>query len=270
MKPPYSADSYDTPLHTPLYLLHKLFCGNRLIYHFYSFLSIGMASIKASLGIFGKKEQIISGVSFSRAVEKSGGKIHIRGVEHIRNLNEPVVIVCNHMSIIETIVINGIIREHLDFTFVIKDSLLKTPFFGKVMKAIKAIPLTRADPKADFKTIMTQGKKNLEKGRSIVIFPEGTRSEKFNPDKFGSIGTKLAKNAKVKLIPLALKTNYVEQGKIFKNLGALRQENELYFEFDRPLEITGNGRTEQQHVVEFIDNRLKYWYKLDSENNSIK
>ena len=85
MKYPYSADSYDTPHKTPTYLLHRLLFGNRLVYHFYSYFSIFIAGLKATFNRFGKKGQIIAGGSYTRAVEKSGGKIHIRGIEHIRN-----------------------------------------------------------------------------------------------------------------------------------------------------------------------------------------
>ena len=58
-----------------------------------------------------------------------------------------------------------------------------------------------------FKAVLEGGKQRLQKGISIIVFPQTTRTVRFEPENFNSIGVKLAQRAKVPIIPLALRTD---------------------------------------------------------------
>lgn len=109
-----------------------------------------------------------------------------------------MVLIGNHMSLLETALFHAVAREYLDFTFVIKQSLLTVPFFRDIMRSLGAIPVGRENPRDDLRAVLGDGKKVLESGRSIIIFPQSTRSETFDAAKFNSIGIKLAKSAGVR------------------------------------------------------------------------
>ena len=150
-------------------------------------------------------------------------------------------------------------RGLVDFTFEIKQSLMEVPFFRDIMTSLEAIPIGRANPRDDLKAVFEEGGKLLASGRSIIIFPQSTRSEEFDPEKFNSIGIKLAKRAGVPVLPFALKTDFLGNGRYFRDLGPVRPEREVWVEFGAAREVAGNGQELQQEIIAFIRERLKEW-----------
>ena len=201
-----------------------------------------------------------------RLIERCGGRVHVRGIENLEALNgAPVVLVGNHMSLLETGMLHSIVREHMDISFVVKASLMKVPFFRHILKSMNAIPVSRTNPREDLKTVLAEGKKKLESGCSMIVFPQSTRSAEFDPEQFNSIGIKLAKSTGVPVIPLALKTDFLSLGKICRDLGPVHPERAVRFEFGAPLTIEGNGQAQQQQVIDFISSCFKRWKEEDSE-----
>jgi len=111
------------------------------------------------------------------------------------------------MSTLETLVLPGIIGKNFKATFVIKNSLLKYPFFGRILTAINAIPVTRKNPKEDYRIVIQEGLKRLEQGISVIVFPQAARQTVFDPAQFNTLGVKLAKKASVPAVPIALRTD---------------------------------------------------------------
>lgn len=262
-------DGYDTPENKPVSLLFRLLLKNRLYFYFYNYLiycRTGQAGAKNQLD---KENMVRLSSGNIHLVERCGGKFHIRGLENLRALNgQPAVIISNHMSLLETAVTHAIAGEYVDFSFVVKESLLKIPFFRHIMFALKAIPVTRTNPREDLKTVLTKGKEILKSGRSIVLYPQATRSETFDPEKFNSIGIKLAKAAGVPVIPCALKTDFLGNGKYIKDLGPVRPERKVCFEFAPAMNITGNGKEEHEAIVAFIQERLDTWRAQEQQEVS--
>jgi 1-acyl-sn-glycerol-3-phosphate acyltransferase len=73
---------------------------------------------------------------------------------------------------------------------------------------------------------------------------------------------KLAKKAGVKVVPVALKTDFWGNGKIVKELGPIDRHKPIWFKFGEPFPISGNGKEENQKIIDFIKSSLKEW-----ENN---
>ncbi len=200
----------------------------------------------------------------SRVLEASGCKFSVSGMDFLKNVGESCIIVGNHMSTLETFVLPGLIRPHMPVTFVIKKSLTTTPLFGKVLESRDAIAVTRTNPRADLQMILDEGKNRLDKGMSVAIFPQSTRSTRFNPSKFNSIGIKLAKHAKKPIIPLALKTDAWGQGKILKDFGPIYKEKTIHLAFGEPMQIEGHGKEEHAQICKFISDKLELWSKQDT------
>jgi 1-acyl-sn-glycerol-3-phosphate acyltransferase len=99
----------------------------------------------------------------------------------------------------------------------------------------------------------------LAKGISIVIFPQSTRNVIFRPSEFNSLGVKLAGRAGVPIVPVAIKTDFWENGKILKDLGPISREKPIHIEFHSPLTVTGTGKDENQKIIEFISLRMNTW-----------
>jgi 1-acyl-sn-glycerol-3-phosphate acyltransferase len=194
-----------------------------------------------------------------KLIEETGGKFHIKGIENIGRSKGPVVFISNHMGTLETMVFPGIIAPIKNVTFVVKDSLVKHPFFGPVMRSRDPIVVGRSDPRKDFETVMTRGIELLSKGISVVIFPQSTRSTVFVPEEFNSLGIKLAKKAGVDVVPVAIRTDFWGNGSIVKDLGPIDRNKPVNMVFGEPRKIVEDGKEENQKVIDFIKSHLVDW-----------
>ena len=262
----FAGDAYDTPESMRKSMLYRLSLGSRWYFYLNNFGIFARTGRCGRRGRLDKERQIYYSNKNFRLVEKCGGRIHLRGLENLRDVSgEPVVLIGNHMSLLETALFHAVAREYLDFTFVIKQSLLTVPFFRDIMRSLGAIPVGRENPRDDLRAVLGDGKKVLESGRSIIIFPQSTRSETFDAAKFNSIGIKLAKTAGVRVLPFALKTDFLGNGKYLRDMGPVRPERGVYFEFAPARAVEGNGQALQQEIIGFIQSRLASWQAMDSE-----
>lgn len=257
---PFPADSYDTPESNGRCLLDKLLLGWRGSFYIRNFHVFMVTGRHGKAGTLDQEVQTRQSLKNFQIVESCGGKIHLRGLGNASKFQEPAVVIGNHMSLLETAILHAFLRPRRDFTFVIKRSLLKVPFFGDIMRALNAIPVDRVNPREDFKTVMEEGAKRLKAGQSVIVFPQSTRSSVFNPAEFNSIGVKLAKNAGVPIIPMALRTDFLENGRKYKDLGPIRREKPVWFEFGEPMmKVVGTGKAEHEAIVEFVKDRVVKW-----------
>ena len=262
----FAGDAYDTPESMRKSMLYRLSLGSRWYFYLNNFGIFARTGRCGRRGRLDKERQIYYSNKNFRLVEKCGGRIHLRGLENLRDVSgEPVVLIGNHMSLLETALFHAVAREYLDFTFVIKQSLLTVPFFRDIMRSLGAIPVGRENPRDDLRAVLGDGKKVLESGRSIIIFPQSTRSETFDAAKFNSIGIKLAKSAGVRVQPSALKTDFLGNGKYLRDMGPVRPKRGVYFEFAPARAVEGNGQALQQEIIGFIQSRLASWQAMDSE-----
>ncbi len=194
-----------------------------------------------------------------RAVEGAGGKVLVTGLEHLASVPGPVVFVGNHMSTLETLLLPGLILPFKDVAFVVKESLLQYPVFGPIMRSVKHIAVGRANPRDDLKVVLTRGQEMLQSGISVVIFPQATRSAVFDVSAFNSLGVKLASKAGVPVIPVALKTDFMGNGRVFKDLGYIDNRKVVQIAFGAPLAASATGREAHEAVVEWVGSHLREW-----------
>jgi 1-acyl-sn-glycerol-3-phosphate acyltransferase len=194
-----------------------------------------------------------------KSLEKVGVRLDVSGVDNLKNTMGPVIIVGNHMSMMETLILPGIIQPLKPVTFVVKEALLNYPVFKYVMRSRNPIAVTRTNPRQDLKTVLNEGVDRIGKNISVIVFPQTTRAHSFDPSQMSSIGVKLAKKAGVTIVPLALKTDCWENGRKIKDFGRLNLTKTAYFSFGTPLVVTGKGDDEQEQINNFISSKLAEW-----------
>lgn len=217
------------------------------------------ASARAKRGAYEDFHWYRSSLDILEALEGVGVQVEISGLEHLRGLKGPCVIVGNHMSMLETFVLPGIIRPFLPVTFVVKQSLLDYPVFSHVMRSRNPVAVGRTNPREDFSTVMKEGKERLDRGISVIVFPQTTRTPIFDPKEFNSIGNKLAKRAQVPVVPVALSTHAWGNGKMLKDFGKIDPAKAVHFAFGAPMDVRELGNRANSMVVEFIQDHLKTW-----------
>jgi 1-acyl-sn-glycerol-3-phosphate acyltransferase len=110
----------------------------------------------------------------------------------------------------------------------------------------------------------------LKAGRSVVIFPQTTRTPVFDPAQFNTIGIKLAKRAGVPAVPIALTTGAWGNGAFLKDYGRIDPSKKARFAFGKPLRIRDRGAEEHQEIIEFITGKLKEWEAEEKAGKSYK
>jgi 1-acyl-sn-glycerol-3-phosphate acyltransferase len=93
------------------------------------------------------------------------------------------------------------------FHFILKDSLMKIPIFGLVLRALNFYPINRSDARQAKKTLDFIVSR-ITKGENVLIFPEGTRSRdgKIAPFKKGAL--RLAEASGADILPIAIKGTF--------------------------------------------------------------
>jgi 1-acyl-sn-glycerol-3-phosphate acyltransferase len=213
----------------------------------------------AKRGRYGDAEWNESSHDVLRALEGVGVRFEITGIDHVEDLDGPCVVVGNHMSVLETFVLPGVIRPIRPVTFIVKESLLGYPVFGHVMRSRDPVAVTRTHPRQDFKTVMELGKERLGKGISLVVFPQTTRHQTLRPAEFNSIGVKLAQRTNVPVVPLAVLTDAWGVGRWIKDVGRIDPSKKVHLAFGKPLSVQGRGGEEHEAVISFIQRRLEEW-----------
>ncbi|MFQ5947459.1 MAG: lysophospholipid acyltransferase family protein [Acidimicrobiia bacterium] len=103
----------------------------------------------------------------------AGLRYHTEGIERL-GTERSYVIVSNHLSGLDPML--HIATMPVPVLFLAKKELFKLPIFGAAMRAIGVVETDRQGGVAAHTEINRQVKKVVELDRSLVIYPEGTRS----------------------------------------------------------------------------------------------
>jgi len=126
-------------------------------------------------------------------------RVSIYGREKILP-KQTYIMVSNHQSIIDIWVV---FRLFAHFKWIAKDSLFKIPIVGWTMALNRYISVKRGNKRSHLKMIKAC-EKNLENGNSLMIFPEGTRSEDGKIQHFKDGAFLLAQSAQVPVLPIII------------------------------------------------------------------
>lgn len=256
---PYRDDVYVTP-DTAALPLSSMFPN--VSFYWRMCMTLNKAANTAKQGLYDDAAWIRSSIDITTAMEKCGTRITIEGFDNFKNLDGPCVFIGNHMSTLETFILPAMIQVFKPVAFVVKESLLVYPVFRHVMKARDPIVVQRKDARADFTAVMQGGLERLNKGISIIIFPQSTRRQGIDRQHFNSMGVKLARKAGVPAVPIALRTDAWGMNGLFgllKDHGPIRPDLPVHFRFGKPIMVEGNGKAEHEAVYTFIEDALKEW-----------
>ena len=95
----------------------------------------------------------------------------VRGIENLPD--GPVILASKHQSAWDTLIYNALV---LDCAYVVKRELLRFPFFGWFLWRVGMIGVDREGGASVLKTLVAEARERLAAGRSIVVFPQGTRT----------------------------------------------------------------------------------------------
>lgn len=127
-----------------------------------------------------------------------GIRYEVRGLENLPK--DTAIIMSKHQSTWETIGFQAIFPPHV---WVLKQELLKIPFFGWGLKSLNAIAIDRDSGRKAIVQVVRQGQERLDAGRWVVVFPEGTRTAPGTQGRYKIGGAVLAVKTGYPVVPVA-------------------------------------------------------------------
>ena len=124
----------------------------------------------------------------------------ISGLENV-DKNKPYVIVINHNSMVDIIALYFV---RLNFRWVSKQEVFRMPYIGPMLWMHGDIAIKRGRAAESMAKVIRDGKMWLDRGVSVAIFPEGTRSKDGEIHRFKGGAFALAKEAGVEILPVVM------------------------------------------------------------------
>lgn len=124
----------------------------------------------------------------------------VRGLENLEK-GKSYVIVLNHTSMTD---IMALYFVPLQFRWVSKREVFRIPFFGQFLVLHGDIAIERGSGSEAMLKVITKGKEWLDRGVSVSIFPEGTRSRDGEIHRFKAGAFALAREAGVEILPVVM------------------------------------------------------------------
>ncbi|MBP1889300.1 1-acyl-sn-glycerol-3-phosphate acyltransferase [Clostridium moniliforme] len=125
------------------------------------------------IGVLPENLVVFAGKKITDRYIKKYANIKITGYENLKNIDKPIVFICNHLSNSDGLVLNKILKKDFDPYFVAGIKLSNDPITNIGIKMVKNITIK---PNTADKDAMTKMVKSVRSGENILIFPEGTRS----------------------------------------------------------------------------------------------
>ncbi len=163
--------------------------------------------------------------------------VQIIGTDNIP-VSGPVIICSNHISWWDPPLMAAI--NFRPSTFMAKEELFKSYISGKVISGLGGFPVKRGVP--DRKAIKT-ALENLNQGKVLTLFPEGTRSKTDQLLKPLPGAAYIALKSKAPIIPVAIKGPY----KVFKKV-KVKIGRPIYAE---DVKIEGKGKA-IEHISSYL------------------
>jgi 1-acyl-sn-glycerol-3-phosphate acyltransferase len=244
----------------------KYFLSPSLTYYFKLIKIIRRSNKFVSKGIYNGENWALSSFWILEALESVGIKHYFEGMDVLRKFDGPAVFIGNHMSTLETMILPSIINPVKRVVFIMKEELIKYPLFGPIGAARHPILVGRTNPRKDLIQAIETGSQRIKENRSIVVFPQKTRSNLLDCKSFNTLGEKIAKKNNVPIIPIAIISDAWGNSniKIIKEFGKIDPQKEVRIAFGEPVYISGNGSEEHQQVLSFIKSKFIKWGREDS------
>jgi len=188
-----------------------------------------------------------------------GIRARVQGLEHLPTAAEhrrAVVLASKHQSTWETFFYPTLMPHPLAYVF--KRELLYVPFFGWAMGRLDMIHIDRSKRAEAWNKVAEQGKRLAAEGIWVIMFPEGTRSERGSQGVYKTGASRLAIATGVPIVPIAATSARCWPRKSF-----LLRPGVVDVSIGRPIDSTGREPEELMREVEaWIEAEMR---RLDPE-----
>jgi 1-acyl-sn-glycerol-3-phosphate acyltransferase len=129
----------------------------------------------------------------------------VQGMENVPTAADgtaSVILVPKHQSAWETFAFPAIMPHPLAYVF--KRELLYVPFFGWAIGRLDMVHINRGRGSEAWRKVVEQGTRIMSQGTWMIMFPEGTRTERGGQGEYKTGASRLAVTSKTPLVPIAV------------------------------------------------------------------
>lgn len=197
---------------------------------------------------------------FRVLIRIAGAKVIVKGRENIPK-GEAVLYVANHQSFFDVIISYTLFNDPT--AFIAKKEFEKVPLLNINMKALSMLFMDRDDIKQSLGVIKT-AISSIKEGRSIFIFPEGTRNksgDELNLAPFHRGSFKPAQRTGCKIVPIAFNNTETLFEKNFPHVTPAR----VVVEIGKPVAYGDLTKDQQKHIDEYFRDGILQMLKKNQE-----
>ncbi len=178
-----------------------------------------------------------------------GIEYEVRGMDNLPDA--PVILLSKHQSAWETIFYCWLMPRPLIFVF--KKSLLYIPFFGWGLAMLRMIAIDRSKGRDAMAQVIATGKRRLDDGQWVIMFPEGTRTPVGSQGKYKAGGTILAVGTGVPVVPIAMNS-----GDCWPRNAFVKKPGKIIVSIGKPIPSAGRTPGELMADVEkWIESEMR-------------
>jgi len=178
--------------------------------------------------------------------------VKLSGRENL-NPDQPYLFMVNHFSFLDVPLIGGFVPGYIRGIEAARQH--KWPLYGLVMGRLGNIPIKRGNIHASISS-MGKGLEYLSQNKSLVIFPEGGRTEDGLMKSFKKLPFHLAKKADIDIIPIGISGMF----KLNNKTSLMMRPGTVHLKFGKPIPkeiITETDTLELRTLVrEAIENLI--------------
>jgi 1-acyl-sn-glycerol-3-phosphate acyltransferase len=183
-------------------------------------------------------------------------RVEIIGADNIL-MGKPQIFMANHQSDFDVL----IVLAHLpgQFRWIVKKELFQIPIFGRAMQGAGYIEIDRENREKAMMSIDKAAMK-IREGKSVMSFPEGTRSKdgKIKPFKQGMFY--LAIRSGVPIVPITI----IGAGEIMPKRSLHIKPGRITLIIDKPIDVSGYSIENRQELVDKVQNVIARNYEARS------
>ncbi len=167
-----------------------------------------------------------------------------------------IVLCPKHQSTWETFFFPSMMPHPLSYVF--KKELLQIPIFGWCMARLKMVHIDRSKRSEAWTKVAEQGRVLMDRGKWIIMFPEGTRTERGSQGVYRAGATRLAIATGASVIPIAVTSGRCWPRRSFWFIPGI-----IDVSFGEPISSEGRSADEMMREVEaWIETEMR---RLDPE-----
>jgi 1-acyl-sn-glycerol-3-phosphate acyltransferase len=185
-------------------------------------------------------------------------KVTVKGLSNL-NRTGSFIYMPNHVSNFDIPVLQAYLP--VQFRWLAKAELFKIPIFGYAMKRAGYISINRFDRKAAIQSL-NNAAEIIRNGTSVIIFPEGTRSQNQNIQSFKKGGFVLAVDSGVPIIPVIIHGTW----SIMQKKQILVKPGNVVLEIKKPINTSDYTRKTKDDLMEKVRNIMVESYEKSKKN----